>query len=274
MTGAASGTDLSRTAPSVSVILATFNERQNLPQLLERVWAVPLTSLEVLVIDDGSTDGTREFLEQAARSEPRLRLIWHDGKQTTLKAQCQGIAEARGRWVVVMDADLQHPPESLPAMVRALEDGAALVVASRYAPGGTTGPRSAMRFAISRGAELTAKVFLSEARSVTDPVSGFFAFRHDVFRPFPVEWRGYKLLLFLLVMSHGQRVVEVGYRFEPRGSGTSKVTQNSRFIRFFLTEVILARRFGRYLRRAARRSNETAVTSREGGDGPVRQQPL
>jgi dolichol-phosphate mannosyltransferase len=95
---------------------------------------------------------------------------------------------------------------------------------------------------ISRGAEWTAKLVLPEARSVSDPVSGFFAFRREVFRPLPPAWRGYKLLLFLLVMARGEPVAEVGFRFEPRGSGRSKVTQNSRFIRFFLTELLLAKR--------------------------------
>jgi dolichol-phosphate mannosyltransferase len=228
--------------PVVSIILATFNERENLPQLLDRLWAVPLPPLEVLVVDDGSTDGTREYLSEAARSEPRLRLRWHEGKQTTLRAQCQGIAESRGRFVIVMDADLQHPPEVLPAMVDHLTDGAALVVGSRYAKGGSAGARDGVRGVISRGAELTAKIFLSEARPVSDPVSGLFAFRREVFQTLPPGWRGYKLLLFLLVMARGQRVDEVGFRFEPRGSGSSKVTQNSRFIRFFLTELLLAKR--------------------------------
>jgi len=228
--------------PVVSVILATFNERENLPQLLDRLWAVPLPPVEVLVVDDGSTDGTREYLSEAARTEPRLRLRWHEGKQTTLRAQCQGIAESRGRFVVVMDADLQHPPEVLPAMVDRLGDGAALVVGSRYAEGGSAGARDGIRGMISRGAELTAKIFLSEARPMSDPVSGLFGFRREVFQPLPPDWRGYKLLLFLLVMARGKRVDEVGFRFEPRGSGSSKVTQNSRFIRFFLTELLHAKR--------------------------------
>ncbi len=232
-------------APVVSIILATFNERANLPELLNRLWAVPLPPFELLVIDDGSTDGTREYLSELARSEPRLRLFWHEGKQTTLRAQCQGIAESRGGFVIVMDADLQHPPEVLPAMVDRLEDGAALVVGSRYAEGGSAGARDGIRGMISRGAELTAKLFLSEARPVSDPVSGLFGFRREIFRPLPPEWRGYKLLLFVLVMARGQRIAEVGFQFEPRASGTSKVTQNSRFIRFFLTELLLAKRLER-----------------------------
>jgi len=251
--------------PKLSVVLATFNERENLPQLLERLWAVPLPPLEVLVVDDGSTDGTREFLEQAARTEPRLRLIWHNGKQTTLRAQCQGIAEARGRFLIVMDADLQHPPELLAPMVEALDRGAALVVGSRYAPGGSSGPRTGTRTVISRGAEWTARALLPEARQVSDPISGIFGFRQEVFRPLPAEWRGYKLLLFLLVMSRGRGIAEVGYRFEPRGSGTSKVTQNWRFIQFFLTEVVLARRFRGTLARADRLSRGGTVASEHGG---------
>lgn len=260
--------------PIVSVVLATFNERENLPPLLERLWAVSLPPFEVLVIDDGSTDGTREYLEEAARSEPRLRLLWHDGKQTTLRAQCQGIAESKGRFVIVMDADLQHPPEVVPAMVDALAEGAALVVGSRYVKGGSPGPRTGVRIAISRGAELTAKLFISEARPVSDPVSGLFGFRREVFRPLPPEWRGYKLLLFLLVMSRGQRVAEVGFRFEPRGSGASKVTQSSLFIRFFLTEVLLARRLERSLSREENGSPVPPPSSRDGGDSPMRQQLL
>ena len=230
------------TSPELSIVLSTINERENIPQLLGRIWYSALPSLEVLVVDDGSTDGTREFLEDAARTEPRLRLLWHEGKQTTVRAQCQGIAAARGRYVVIMDADLQHPPEVLPAMAEALVHGAALVVASRYARGGSAGPRTRTRAAISRGAEWTAKLLLPEARAVSDPVSGFFGFRREVFRPLPSEWRGYKLLLFVLVMARGLPITEVGFRFELRGSGASKLTENTRFIRFFLREVMLARR--------------------------------
>lgn len=239
------------TAPQLSIVLATFNERASMPLLLDRIRSTPLPSWELLVVDDGSTDGTREFLEAAARSDVRLRLIWHQGKQTTVRAQCQGIAASRGRSVVVMDADLQHPPEVLPAMVGALSNGAALVIGSRYAPGGSAGPRTWARVVISRGAEWTAKLLLPEARGRTDPVSGLFGFRRETFRPLPPQWRGYKLLLFLLVMSRGERIAEVGYRFEPRTSGSSKVTENSRFIRFFLVEVAHARRLRRALAAAS-----------------------
>jgi dolichol-phosphate mannosyltransferase len=238
----------SATVPVVSIILATFNERASLPGLLERIFALATAALEVIVIDDGSVDGTREFVTELAQREPRLRTIFHDGKQTTLRAQGQGIASAQGRFVIVMDADLQHPPETIPEMVRRLEQGASLAVASRYALGGSPGPRTLRRRFYSRGAEMIAKISLREARRISDPVSGYFGFRREVFVPLDPEIRGYKLLLFVLVMNAHRPVAEVGFRFEPRAHGQSKTTQGLGFIPLFLAETYRARRFGRSLR--------------------------
>jgi dolichol-phosphate mannosyltransferase len=142
----------------------------------------------------------------------------------------------------VMDADLQHPTEVIPSMLSRLEGGAAVVVASRYAPGGTAGSRSAGRIAISRGAEWTAKLLLPAARRVSDPISGFFGFRREVWIPLNSQYRGYKLLLFVLAMVDQRPVAEVPFRFEPRTEGASKVVQGPAFIRHFLIEAILARR--------------------------------
>jgi dolichol-phosphate mannosyltransferase len=235
----------------VSIVLATLNERQNLPEVVQRLERLELPRYELVVADDGSTDGTREYLHGLASRDRRVRLLLHEGKQTTLRAQCQAIEAAVGMYVVVMDADLQHPPETIPALIRELESGASLVVASRYAPGGSAGPRNLYRLVVSRGAEWTAKMFLAPARGVSDPVSGFFAFRRPVWVRLNPHYRGYKLLLFLLVMAAGQRIAEVGFRFEPRSEGSSKVTQSSSFIRLFLVEVLLARRLEKLLRNRA-----------------------
>jgi dolichol-phosphate mannosyltransferase len=235
--------------PVLSVILATLNERDNLPEVLDRILQQSLPPFEVVIVDDGSSDGTREFVTDFSRRESRVRPIFHDGKQTTLRAQCQGIEAARGELVIVMDADLQHPPERIPELVRELETGAGLVVASRYATGGSPGPRTTFRAVTSRGAEGIAKLFLPEARRVSDPVSGFFGFRRDIFHPLNPLYRGYKLLLFVLVMNQGRRFAEVGFRFEPRTRGASKVTQTFGFIRVFLIETVLAMRLERTLGR-------------------------
>ena len=235
--------------PQVSIVLAILNERPSLPELFDRLGRTALPSWEAIVVDDGSTDGSREFLTEVAARDPRVRLIFHDGRQTTLTAQVVAISAARGTSVVVMDSDLQHPPELVAPMLRELDGGAALVVASRYAPGGTPGPRRLGRIVLSRGAEVTARILLAPARGISDPVSGFFGFRRSIFVPLGSELRGYKLLLFLLVMARGLEVREVPFRFEPRTGGRSKVTSGFGFIRLFLVEVLRARRLDRQLRR-------------------------
>jgi dolichol-phosphate mannosyltransferase len=235
--------------PTLSVVLAVLNERPSLPELFARLREVALPGWEAIVVDDGSTDGSREYVASVAHDDPRVHLLLHDGRQTTVTAQCMAIGAARGEYVAVMDADLQHPPELLAPLVRGLEAGAELVVASRYARGGSPGPRPLLRAVISRTAELTAKVGLRPARRLSDPVSGFFAFRRSMFVPLARGQRGYKLLLFLLVMAEGRELREVPFRFEPRSAGASKVTSGLAFVRLFLTEVLLARRLRRDLRR-------------------------
>jgi dolichol-phosphate mannosyltransferase len=236
--------------PEVSVVLAILNERPCLPELFSRLRTLPLPPWEAIVVDDGSTDGSREYLQRLAEADPRLRLIFHDGRQTTLTAQCVAIAAARGPRVVVMDSDLQHPPELLVPMLAELDRGAAVVVASRYVAGGTPGPRPWLRAVYSRGAEWTARLWLAAARQVTDPVSGFFAFRRSIFVPLGPELRGYKLLLFVLVMARGLDVREVPIRFELRTEGRSKVTSGGAFVGLFLREVRRARRLARELDRS------------------------
>lgn len=225
----------------VSIVLATLNERQNLPPLIERIRSQALPRYEIVIVDDGSTDGTREYLRTEASRDPRVRPLYHEGKQTTLRAQCQGIESAAFPLVVVMDADLQHPPELLKPMVDRLGSGAQLVVASRYAPGGTAGPRTTYRWLLSRGAEWLAKLLVPPARRVSDPISGYFAFRRDIWVPLDPSYRGYKLLLFLLVMAEGRPVVEVPFRFAPRPEGESKVASGLGFVRVFLGEIRRAR---------------------------------
>jgi Glycosyl transferase family 2 len=258
-----------RTDPKVSIVLATLNERDNLPELLDRIFRQPLPPYEVIVVDDGSTDGTREFVSDLSARENVLRTIFHEGKQTTLRAQCQGIEAARGELVIVMDSDLQHPPERIPAMLRELEGGAGVVVASRYAPGGSPGVRTLFRAAISRGAETIAKLALREARHISDPVSGFFGFRREIVRGLDSRYRGYKLLLFVLVLNRDRPFAEVGFHFEPRTRGVSKVTQTFEFIRVFLAETVLARR----LEQGIRADPMAANRFREPGTRPQRINP-
>jgi dolichol-phosphate mannosyltransferase len=239
--------------PEISIVLATLNEAENLPQVLDRIRHLALPEWEAIVVDDGSTDGTREYLVRTAQGDPRIRYIFHDGKQTTLRAQCQGIAKSLGSVIVIMDADLQHPPEILPQMIERIRSGSVLVIASRYARGGSPGHREFRRWLYSRGAEWIARVRIPGAWRLSDPVSGYFAFRRSIWIPLNPEFRGYKLLLFVTIMAQHRPVRDVPYRFEPRTVGSSKV-ESAAFKTVFLKEVRLAREFARERRNRVERS--------------------
>jgi dolichol-phosphate mannosyltransferase len=229
--------------PEFSIVLACFNEHENLPLLLAQIAGLGLSSYEVVVVDDGSTDGTREFLKCAAATGGEVRCIFNETKQTLTIAHLQGIQASRGKFVIVMDSDLQHPARSIPRLVDRLRAGSDVVVASRYLAGGSVGGRPPIRGVISRTATLIAQTILPETRGLSDPISGFFGFRREIFRSFDRRYRGYETILFVLMMSRGRPVSEVAYPFQPRSSGESQITQNFGFVRVFLTQVLLAIRF-------------------------------
>lgn len=230
--------------PVVSVVTATINERANLPTFLDAIGRLPLPSYEVIVVDDGSTDGTREYLRGMAREDSRVRPIFNGGRQSLLRAHIQGIEAARGQFVVVMDADLQHPVETVPRIIDLLRSGAGLVIASRYAPGGSDGERSPYRLLVSLGAHFLLKALVSPSRSVSDPMSGFFGFQRPMFVPPDPRWRGFKLLPFLVVSCPQSLVREIPYSFRCRANGESKIVGSDlKFVRVYLTEILLVGRF-------------------------------
>jgi dolichol-phosphate mannosyltransferase len=238
--------EASPTAPVLSIVTATFNERANLPALLGRIREQALPPYEILVVDDGSTDGTREMILQAAVEDPRIRPMFHDGRQTLIPAHCQGIKAARGEFVVIMDADLQHPPEILPLIAGKLESGTALVIASRFAGKGSSKECSVGRRFISLGAQLVTKLLVRNARRISDPISGFYGFWRGIFVPVDPRWRGYELLPFILVMGRGVSVAEIPYEFRARKRGVSKIVgRDFGFVRTFLVQIVLVARFAR-----------------------------
>ncbi len=223
--------------PALSVVVPTYNEAENAAPLLQRVTtALAGIDFELIFIDD-STDGTERVLEALATGEPRLRVIHRTGRRGLATAVTEGIALAKGDVVCVLDADLQHPPELLPALREALEQaGADLAIASRHVPGGSEELAVGRRI-VSRVATLLAWVLLGRARAVSDPLSGFFAFRRAVVDGVRLQPVGFKILLEILVRGRVARVVEVPYRFEARGAGESKLTlaQNIEYLRHLLT---------------------------------------
>ncbi len=221
----------------VSLVVPTYNERENVVRLADRIrGALGGLDYELVFVDD-STDDTPELIRQLSQEDPRIRLLHRPGRRGLASAVVDGIRAARGGVVCVLDADLQHPPERIPELIRAMEDtGADVVVASRYLPGGSYRGLSPLRRLASRTATWVAKLLLHRARLVSDPMSGFFAFRRCVVEGVELRPVGYKVLLEVLVRGRLRKVAEVPYAFDARAGGRSKLTwrQNVEYLQHLL----------------------------------------
>lgn len=215
------------TALKQTVVVPTYNERDNIGTLLERLAsALPANDTEIVFVDD-STDDTPDVIRAAADGYPLPITVLHREHATggLGGAVVEGLRAARGEWIVVMDADLQHPPEVVPALVAAgRRDGADLVVGSRYAGGGSrAGLDGGYRRLVSGGSTLVTKViFRTNLLQVSDPMSGLFAIRASSLETGELRPLGYKILLELIVRNRPGRIVEVPYAFQPRHAGESK----------------------------------------------------
>ncbi|GGT10963.1 dolichol monophosphate mannose synthase [Streptomyces kurssanovii] len=215
---------------AVTIVVPTYNESGNIRELLRRLTdSVPSRlPCEVLFVDD-STDDTPDVIRSAAQDCPfPVGVLHRDTPDGGLGgAVVEGMRRAGSDWIVVMDADLQHPPALVPDLVAAGERaGADLVVASRYIRGGSReGLAGGYRIAVSRGATwLTKALFPRRLRGISDPMSGFFAIRRSVVTADALKPLGYKILLELAVRCRPETVAEVPFVFQDRFAGESKST--------------------------------------------------
>ncbi len=212
-------------APQLSVVVPTYNERENLAELLERIDRALRSSgvrYEVVVVDDDSPDGTWRLAMELSMRYP-VRVIRRRGRRGLGSAIVEGLRAARGSYVVVMDADLQHPPELLPRLLMEAERGADVVVATRYAPGGGVEGWSRLRLLASRAAGMFAHALLPESRRTSDPMSGFWLVRRSLVEGLELRGESWKVLLEVLARAPGARVAEVPYVFRRRRRGESKL---------------------------------------------------
>ncbi len=214
-------TGVTSRAKGVSIVVPTYKEAENIRELVERVERAMegLGEFEIVIVDDNSADGTDEVVASLARGWVRLHVRTEERGLSS--AVLAGLARARFDTLVVMDADLSHPPEAVPAMVERIAQGADFVVGSRYVKGGSTDAAwSVYRHVNSRVATLMARPFTR----LRDPMSGFFALRaEDYLATRDLSPVGYKIALELLVKGPFVRVVEVPIHFADRKRGTSKL---------------------------------------------------
>lgn len=215
--------------PATSIVVPTFREAEALPDLIDRVARVRAeheSIRELVIVDDDSRDGTEELV--AKRPERWLKLIVRKRDRGLSQAVLAGLHAARGDILVVMDADLSHPPEVIATMQQAIVDGADFVVGSRYLPGASTADDWGLfRFLNSRVATLLARPLTT----ISDPMSGFFALPRAVFEraqePSPL---GYKIGLELLVRCNCRNVKEIPIHFANRTRGESKLTAKQQLL--------------------------------------------
>ena len=209
----------------LSLVVPTRNERDNIPLIVDRVaQALGSISYELIFVDD-SDDETPGEIVHAMAIDPCVRMIHRDVLEREgglAMAVVTGIRQARGSFIGVIDADLQHPPELLQTMLAVAED-ADIVVASRYIPGGSSaGLDGIYRQLVSRGSRLAAAALFSRVRACSDPMSGYFLFRREVIEGVDLCPVGFKILLEVLVRGNWTRLSEIPYRFGEREMGQSK----------------------------------------------------
>ncbi|WP_197358299.1 polyprenol monophosphomannose synthase, partial [Streptomyces clavuligerus] len=211
---------------AVTLVVPTFNESENVGELLRRLTeSVPARlPCEVVFVDD-STDTTPDVIRDAAQDCPFPVTVLHREEPVggLGGAVVEGLRGAGSDWIVVMDADLQHPPALVPELVAEGErTGADLVVASRYVRGGSrAGLAGGYRVAVSRAATWLAKaLFPRRLHGVSDPMSGFFAIRRSAVAGAvsngALQPLGYKILLELAVRCRPRAVTEVPFAFQER----------------------------------------------------------
>ena len=202
-------------------MVPTYNEAGSLPVLVDRLAkAFAGRQWELVVVDDGSPDGTADIAEGLGKAHP-IRVLRRPGKAGLASAVVAGFAAAKGDVLLVMDADLSHPPEVAPKLADALASGADLSVGSRYVAGGGVMDWPMKRQVVSRVACLMGQVLVP----VRDSTSGFFALRRSVIDGVTLNPIGFKIGFEVMARGKYKRVVEVPYTFRDREHGSSKFGQ-------------------------------------------------
>jgi dolichol-phosphate mannosyltransferase len=214
-----------------TVCLPTYNERENLPRMIEALAGVLREGDRVLVIDDNSPDGTGEIADALATTHSFVDVLHRSQKEGLGRAYVAGFQRTLGdgaELVLEMDCDFSHDPADVPRLIAAAEGGADLVLGSRYVPGGGTRNWGLIRRLISRGGSAYTALFLH--MGVKDPTGGFKCFRRAVLERLDLDAitpRGYAFQIEMTYRTKqaGFRVVEIPITFVDRVVGQSKMSR-------------------------------------------------
>lgn len=216
-------------SPWLSLIIPTYNEKANIGPLIATLATVlddvTHRAYELIVVDDNSSDQTWAEAYALTAAYPNLQVMRRVEERGLATAVIRGWQVAQGEVLGVIDGDLQHPPETLLKMLHQLQKGADLVVASRHVKNGGVSDWSLTRRILSRGAQILGLLICPKVVGrVSDPMSGYFLVRRSAIGNVPLDPQGYKILLEVLGRGRIQGIAEVGYIFQERWNGESKVS--------------------------------------------------
>jgi dolichol-phosphate mannosyltransferase len=217
--------EVERTREKLALVIPTLCEAENIGGLLNHLRSVldPVgIPYEILVVDDDSPDGTGEAVSAISRKDPRIRLLVRKGQRGLSGAILYGWQNTEAGILGVMDADLQHPPELLPKLLAAIQDGRDIAIGSRYTPGGELGSWNPVRKLLSAAAIWVTCPLQKSGLRAKDPMSGFFLVRRRCLEQVTFQRSGFKLLLEVLVRGRIGSVAEVPFAFGSRYRGASK----------------------------------------------------
>ena len=208
----------------LSLVLPTFNECENISQVIRRLEKVlGGAAFEIIVVDDNSPDGTAQIARALNMEYGNIKVCERSGKLGLSSAVLHGFRNANGNIFAVMDADLQHPPEILREMYLKIVHGFDLVIASRYVKGGGIRNWEVTRIIFSKAATLMAHVLLPNSRRVKDVMSGCFMVRKSNLENSSLNPIGFKILLEILCKCVFKNIIEVPYVFTNRRNGKSNL---------------------------------------------------
>jgi dolichol-phosphate mannosyltransferase len=207
----------------VSIILPTYNEKDNILRLIPQVLDNVKGELEVIVVDDNSPDGTWKIVEEI--EDERIRLIRRMDERGLASAIRKGIESSSGDIVVIMDTDFSHPPETVPDLIAATRDFH-IARGSRYVDGGCM-ESSKKRIFLSKMTNLFAKLMLGF--DIKDYTTNFFAARREVFDDIKIldRWGmhgNYSIGLLYVAKKKGYEIKEVPFICRDRTAGTTKIS--------------------------------------------------
>ena len=211
--------------PVLSVIIPTYNERENIARLVNEILEIMNdTPTEVVVVDDASPDGTADIVRELAATDSRIRLVARAGKQGLSGAVFAGVAASSGAFACVMDGDFSHNPEEIPQMLAKAQEGHDVVIGSRYAKGAAFVGQPLSRRAISYALNTMARILF--AIRTRDVLTGYALVRREVLVTAPTRFSagGFKWLVEVLATQPGLRVYEWPILFRDREAGASKAS--------------------------------------------------